>query len=74
MIASMRRSDRSLYSRRSAQVLKAWPRSVLAGAGASEGLATGVRALVDREQLAPLMELRPDQRIVVAQTVGYPGP
>jgi len=41
---------------------------------ASEELATGVRALVDREQLAPLMELRPDQRIVVAQTVGYPGP
>jgi SagB-type dehydrogenase family enzyme len=40
---------------------------------ASEGLATGVRALVDRERLAVLMRLRPEERIVVAQTVGYPG-
>jgi len=39
---------------------------------ASEGLATVVRALVDREKLAPRMKLRPEQRIVLAQTVGYP--
>lgn len=39
---------------------------------ASEGLATVVRALVDREKLAARMKLRPDQRITLAQTVGYP--
>jgi SagB-type dehydrogenase family enzyme len=40
---------------------------------ASEGLATVVRAQVNREALAEALGLRPDQRIVVAQTVGYPG-
>jgi len=39
---------------------------------ASEGLATVVRALVDREKLAARMKLRSEQRIVLAQTVGYP--
>jgi len=39
---------------------------------ASEGLATVVRALIDREKLAARMKLRPDQRIVLAQSVGYP--
>lgn len=39
---------------------------------ASEGLATVVRASVDRDKLAAAMKLRPDQRIVLAQTVGYP--
>ncbi|MCS7314239.1 MAG: SagB/ThcOx family dehydrogenase [Bryobacterales bacterium] len=39
---------------------------------ASEGLATVVRALVDRDKLAARMKLRPEQRIVLAQTVGYP--
>ena len=39
---------------------------------ASEGLATVVRGLVDREQLAKEMKLRPDQRITLTQTVGYP--
>ena len=39
---------------------------------ASEGLATVVRGLVDRKALAAAMRLRPDQRIVLAQTVGYP--
>lgn len=39
---------------------------------ASEGLATGVRALIDRSALAKEMNLRPDQRIVLAQSVGYP--
>lgn len=39
---------------------------------ASEGLAAVVRGMVDRPALAKLMKLRPDQKIVVAQTVGYP--
>lgn len=39
---------------------------------ASEGLATVVRGLVDRRALAELMGLRLEQRVIVAQTVGYP--
>lgn len=39
---------------------------------ASEGLATGVRALIDRPALAKALKLRPDQKIVLAQSVGYP--
>jgi SagB-type dehydrogenase family enzyme len=39
---------------------------------ASEGLAVVVRGTVDRVALAKLMKLRPDQRILLAQTVGYP--
>jgi nitroreductase len=39
---------------------------------ASEGLSTVVRGLVDREALAKLLRLRPEQRIVLAQSVGYP--
>jgi nitroreductase len=39
---------------------------------ASEGLATVVRGLVPRAHLAGLMGLRTYQRIVVAQTVGFP--
>jgi len=39
---------------------------------ASAGLATVVRGMVDREALAKVMNLRPDQKIVFAQTVGYP--
>ncbi|MCC6777904.1 MAG: nitroreductase family protein [Hyphomicrobiales bacterium] len=39
---------------------------------ASEGLATVVRGLVDRRNLARIMQLRPQQRVIVAQTVGYP--
>ena len=39
---------------------------------ASEGLATVVRGSVDRAALARAMRLRDDQRIIVAQTVGYP--
>ena len=40
---------------------------------ASEGLATVVRGSVDRPALAKVLKLRPDQRIIVAQTVGHPG-
>jgi SagB-type dehydrogenase family enzyme len=40
---------------------------------ASEGLATVVRGWIDRPALAEAMKLRPDQRIVLSQTVGYPG-
>lgn len=39
---------------------------------ASEGLATVVRGWVERPALAKVMGLRPDQRITLAQTVGYP--
>ena len=39
---------------------------------ASEGLAVVVRGSVDRTALAKLMKLRPDQKILLAQTVGYP--
>jgi SagB-type dehydrogenase family enzyme len=39
---------------------------------ASEGLATVVRGSVNRESLAKIMKLRPEQRITLAQTVGYP--
>jgi nitroreductase len=41
---------------------------------ASEGLVTGARASVDRKILGPKLKLRPDQRIVLAQSVGYPKP
>lgn len=39
---------------------------------ASEGLATVVFAAIDRERLAQAMQLAPTQRIVLAQSVGYP--
>lgn len=39
---------------------------------ASEGLSTVVRGSVDREKLAKVMKLRPAQKILLAQTVGYP--
>jgi len=39
---------------------------------ASEGLATVVRALIDRPALAKVMKIRPDQKIILAQSVGYP--
>ena len=38
----------------------------------SEGLATVVRANVDRPKLAEVMKLRPDQKITFTQTIGYP--
>ena len=38
---------------------------------ASEGLATVVRASIDRPALARAMRLRSDQKITLAQTVGY---
>ncbi len=39
---------------------------------ASEGLATVVRGSVDRPVLAKIMKLTPDQKILLAQSVGYP--
>jgi len=39
---------------------------------ASEGLATVVRANIDKPALAKVMKLRPDQKIILAQSVGYP--
>jgi SagB-type dehydrogenase family enzyme len=38
----------------------------------SEGLATVVRAMIDRPALAKAMKLRPEQHIVLSQTVGFP--
>jgi nitroreductase len=39
---------------------------------ASQGLATVVRGSVDRPSLSKAMNLRPEQNIILAQTVGYP--
>jgi nitroreductase len=39
---------------------------------ASEGLATVIRASIDKDALAKALKLRPSQHIVLAQTVGYP--
>jgi SagB-type dehydrogenase family enzyme len=39
---------------------------------ASEGLATVVRATIDRAPLAKAMKLRDDQMIILTQSVGYP--
>jgi nitroreductase len=39
---------------------------------ASEGLVTVVRGLVDRAALAKVMKLRPEQRVTLAQSIGYP--
>ena len=39
---------------------------------ASDGLATVVRAMVDRSATAKALALRPDQKITLAQTVGHP--
>jgi SagB-type dehydrogenase family enzyme len=39
---------------------------------ASEGLATVVRGGVNRDAMQKALKLRPDQRVVLAQTVGYP--
>ena len=39
---------------------------------ASEGLATVIRGSIDKGPLAKALKLRPEQHIVLAQTVGYP--
>jgi nitroreductase len=39
---------------------------------ASEGLSTVVRGLIDREAVKELLKLRPEQRIILAQSIGYP--
>ena len=39
---------------------------------ASEGLATVVRANIDIPTLSKVMKLRPDQKIILSQAVGYP--
>jgi nitroreductase len=39
---------------------------------ASENLATVVRGSVDRVALAKTMKLKPEQKIILAQSVGYP--
>ena len=39
---------------------------------ASEGFVTVVRGGIDRPALAKVMKLRPDQKIILSQSVGYP--
>ena len=39
---------------------------------ASQGLAVVVRGMVDRETLGKELKLRPEQKIILCQTVGYP--
>ncbi len=39
---------------------------------ASEGLATVVRGSIDRSALAKTLKLQPNQKIILAQSVGYP--
>ncbi|WP_029047186.1 nitroreductase family protein [Cupriavidus sp. amp6] len=39
---------------------------------AASGLATVARGLLDRRALAAAMRLEPDQRVILAQSVGYP--
>jgi len=39
---------------------------------ASEGLATVIRGSIDKPALAKVMKLRPDQKVLLSQTVGYP--
>jgi SagB-type dehydrogenase family enzyme len=39
---------------------------------ASEGLATVVRASIDRDALAKELKLKPDQKIILSQSVGHP--
>ena len=39
---------------------------------ASEGLATVVRGYLDKPELEKKMGLRPDQKVMLSQTVGYP--
>ena len=41
---------------------------------ASEGLVTGARGSVDRATLGSRLKLRPDQMIILAQSVGHPKP
>ena len=41
---------------------------------ASQGLAVVVRGMIDRSSLAKEMKLRPDQKILLSQTVGFPKP
>ncbi|HTY36329.1 MAG TPA: SagB/ThcOx family dehydrogenase [Bacteroidota bacterium] len=41
---------------------------------ASQGLAVVVRGMIDRPQLARELNLRPEQKIILAQTIGYPKP
>ena len=39
---------------------------------ASEGLATGVRAMIDKDALGKAMKLAPDLHIILAQSIGFP--
>jgi nitroreductase len=38
----------------------------------SEGLSAVVRGLIDKPALAKVMKLRPDQKIILSHSIGYP--
>ena len=38
---------------------------------ASEGLASVLRAMIDRDALGKVLKLRPEQHILLSQSVGY---
>ena len=40
---------------------------------ASEGMATIVRGQIDKEKAKEVLKLRPNQHVILAQTVGHPG-
>ena len=40
---------------------------------AAEGLATIVRGQIDKAKAKEVLKLRPNQHVILAQTVGYPG-
>jgi nitroreductase len=40
---------------------------------ASEGLATIVRGQIDKPKAKEVLKLKPNQQVILAQTVGYPG-
>jgi nitroreductase len=67
-VARARAEDRALYSGADTGVIA---QNVYLFC-ASEGLGVVVRGSIDRAELAKTMRLRPDQKIILAQTIGYP--
>ncbi len=72
-------SDQSRMSRASEQDKIMWGAADVGFAAqnvylycASQGLSVVVRGMIDREKLGPALKLKADQKIILAQTVGYP--
>ena len=71
-------SDRARMTRASEQDMNLWGGADVGFIAqnvylycASQGLAVVVRGMINREALAPELKLRPEQHIILAQTVGY---